>query len=108
MKTRVLVAFENEWRIFRDAIAYAIRIHRPRVEVAAAELSVLGSKVACFDPHLVSAAAGIPFNTADPPGENCPTPWPIWRGHLTVRTTSVSYLDDSAKYDFNSALNTVP
>lgn len=53
MKTRILVAFENEWRIFRDAIADAIQIRRPHVEVAAAELSVLGSKVADFDPHLV-------------------------------------------------------
>lgn len=53
MKIRVLVAFENECRIFRDAIAEALRIHRPRVEVAAAELGALRSKVAHFDPHLV-------------------------------------------------------
>lgn len=53
VKTRVLVAFENEYRIFQDAVADAIRILRPRVEVEAAELSVLASKVTSFDPHLV-------------------------------------------------------
>lgn len=53
VKTRVLVAFENECRIFQDAIANAIRVLRPRVEVEAVELSVLASKVTHFDPHLV-------------------------------------------------------
>ena len=62
-KTRVLVAFENESRVFRDAIASVIRINRPRVEVVAAELGVLGSKVAQFDPHLVICSQP---NTVDP------------------------------------------
>ena len=41
-KTRVLVAFEDEYRVYRDAIARSIRLHRPRVEVAVAELVRLG------------------------------------------------------------------
>jgi hypothetical protein len=64
-KTRVLVAFEKQSCVYRDAIASVIRINRPRVEVAAAELGMLGSKVAQFDPHLVICSQP---NTVDPSG----------------------------------------
>ena len=64
-KTRVLVAFEDEYRVYRDAIARSIRLHRPRVEVAVAELVRLGDEVARLDPHLVVCSRP---NTVEPNG----------------------------------------
>ncbi len=52
-KTRVLIAFEDEYRTYREFMASAVRMHRPRVEVVAAGLGGLGEKVTRFDPHLV-------------------------------------------------------
>lgn len=50
-KTHVLVAFEDEYRVYRDAIARSIWLHRPHVEVAIAELVRFGDEVARLDPH---------------------------------------------------------
>jgi hypothetical protein len=52
-KTRVLIAFEDEYRSYREFMASAVRMHRPSVEVMAAGLGGLGEKVTRFDPHLV-------------------------------------------------------
>jgi hypothetical protein len=43
---RVLVAFEDGYRVYRDAIARSIRLHRPRVEVTVTDLVRLGDEVA--------------------------------------------------------------
>lgn len=42
---RVLVAFKNEYRIYGEAIARAIRELRPSVEVTVAEAGTAGEKV---------------------------------------------------------------
>ncbi|QIN80146.1 hypothetical protein GBA65_18295 [Rubrobacter marinus] len=55
---RILVAFEDEYRAFRDAIAGAFRLLRPADEVETAELGTLRERVARFDPHLV--VTGLP------------------------------------------------
>lgn len=65
VKTRVLIAFEDEYHSYRSAIASAIRAHRPRVEVAVAGLVVLENEIARFDPHLVICSRP---NTVDPNG----------------------------------------
>lgn len=52
-KTRVLIAFEDEYRTYREFMASAVRMHRPAVEVVAAGLGGLGERVTRFDPHLV-------------------------------------------------------
>ncbi len=62
---RILVAFEDEYRAFRDAIALVLRTLRPGDEVEAAGLWVIGERLARFDPHLVIAS--VP-NAFDPGG----------------------------------------
>ena len=56
VEMRILVAFEDDYRVFGDAIADALGALRPGDEVEAAELGALGERVARFDPHLVVAS----------------------------------------------------
>ncbi len=65
VKIHILVAFKDEYRSFRDAIAVTFRTLRPGDEVEAAALGALGERVARFDPHLVIAS--LP-NAVDPWG----------------------------------------
>jgi hypothetical protein len=54
IRVRVLVAFEDTYRAYGDAIVRAIRSTYPRLEVlAVADLRELEAEVALFDPHLV-------------------------------------------------------
>ena len=55
IRGRVLVAFEDTYRAYGDAIVRAIRNSYPRLEVvvAVADLRELEAQVALFDPHLV-------------------------------------------------------
>ena len=64
VETRILVAFEDEYRAFREAIAEALRVLRPGDEVEAADLATIGERVARFDPHMVVAS----FPNAFEPG----------------------------------------
>ena len=59
-KTRILVAFEDEYRAYREFMAGAVRAHRPHVEVMVAGLCALGEEVARFDPDLVSLVRAPP------------------------------------------------
>jgi hypothetical protein len=52
-KIRVLVAFEDEYRTFRDVIAAAIGASRPHIEVATAGIEALAEEIARFDPQMV-------------------------------------------------------
>ncbi len=63
---RVLVAFENEYRIYGEAIARAIQELRPSVEVAVAEAGAVGEEVGRLLPELVISSqlktgAALPF-----------------------------------------------
>ena len=62
---RILVAFEDEYRVYRGVIAVAIRLQRPRAEVVVVDLYALGDEVVRFDPHLVICSQP---NTVDPGG----------------------------------------
>ena len=54
IRVRVLVAFEDTYRAYGDAIVRAIRNTYPRLEVVAlADVRELEAEVALFDPHLV-------------------------------------------------------
>lgn len=53
MGIRILVAFEDEYGSYRGVIAAAIKVLRPHVEVATAELEGLQQEVERFDPQLV-------------------------------------------------------
>ena len=64
-RMRVLVASEDEYRIYRDSIARAIRSARPRIEVAVCERRVLEAEVARFDPHLLICDPPIPIELVE-------------------------------------------
>jgi F420-dependent methylenetetrahydromethanopterin dehydrogenase len=47
------VALEDEYRTYRDTIATAIAVLRPRAKVETATLDDLGKQMKCFDPQVV-------------------------------------------------------
>jgi hypothetical protein len=62
---RILVAFEEDQRAYRDKIAAAIQMLRPGAEVETAELGGLGDHIERFDPELVIYTRA---NSVDPGG----------------------------------------
>jgi hypothetical protein len=62
---RILVAFEDDYRIYRDVIAASIRLLRPRAEVETAGLEALGEHIKRFEPELVICTRS---NSLDPSG----------------------------------------
>ena len=52
-RLRVLVAFEDARRAYREAIASAIGELRPAFEVRPASLADIGRELGRFDPHVV-------------------------------------------------------
>jgi hypothetical protein len=63
---RVLVAFEDDYRVYRDVIASAISISRPHIEVATAGLGRLTEVIVRFNPQMVVCSRP---NTLDPTGK---------------------------------------
>jgi hypothetical protein len=63
--TRILVAFEDEYRTYREVIAAGIRVLLPRAEMETAGLDALGEALERFDPQLVICSRP---NTVDPGG----------------------------------------
>jgi hypothetical protein len=61
----ILVAFEDDYRAYRDMIAAAIWMLRPHIEVATSGLERLGEHIERFDPQLVICTRA---NTVDPGG----------------------------------------
>ncbi len=61
----ILVAFEDDYRAYRDMIAAAIWMLRPHIEVETAGLERLGEHIERFDPQLVICTRA---NTVDPGG----------------------------------------
>ncbi len=57
-RTRVLVAYEDEYRAYREAIAAGVRLLRPRVEVSTAGPAELDAELERFGPHVV--VCGVP------------------------------------------------
>jgi hypothetical protein len=57
---RILVAFEDVYRTYRAVIAAAIKVLRPRVEVASAGLEDLEGEMAHFGPQLDISSRGKP------------------------------------------------
>src|SRR5919112_5991807 len=62
---RVLLAYEDEYRAYREVISAGIQIVRPHVEVEISSLEALGESIERFDPHLVICSQP---NTVDPGG----------------------------------------
>jgi hypothetical protein len=49
----VLVAFEDQYRVYREVIGAGIRVLRPQVEVTTTDLDDLEAEVARLDPQVV-------------------------------------------------------
>ncbi|MBA3615017.1 MAG: hypothetical protein M3491_10315 [Actinomycetota bacterium] len=62
---RILISYEEAYRVYSDALERAIRGLRPGAEVAACNLGSLGRRVESFDPDLVVSSRP---NTVDPGG----------------------------------------
>jgi hypothetical protein len=62
-KIKILVAFDDEYRSYRDVIASAIRILRPCTEVVTSDFDALEEELARFDPHLVICSCPRPANS---------------------------------------------
>ena len=62
---RVLVSFEEEHRLYMEAIAAAIRRFRSDVKVVTAEGEELESEMERFDPQLIITSPSIPDNLVD-------------------------------------------
>ena len=63
---RVLLVFEEEFRVYAEAIAEAIRTFRSHVEVALTNTRGLEAEVERFHPQLVISSSPIPSNPVDP------------------------------------------
>jgi hypothetical protein len=63
---RILLAFDEEHRLYIDAIADAIRTFRSYVEVAVTNTGELEAEVERFDPQIVICSSPIPTNPVDP------------------------------------------
>jgi hypothetical protein len=57
---RILVAFEDDYRAYADALAKAIRAARPHLDVSMVGLEPLLTEVARLDPHLVICSSPNP------------------------------------------------
>lgn len=57
-RTHVLVAFGDEYRAYREAIAAGVRLLRPHTEVSTAGPDDLGAELERFGPHMV--VCGVP------------------------------------------------
>ena len=57
---RILVAFEDDYRAYADALAKAISAARPLLEVATVGLEALQTEVARLDPHVIICSSPNP------------------------------------------------
>jgi hypothetical protein len=62
---RILLSFEKEHRVYMDAMAAAIRLLRPDVEIAVCDGEDLESELERLDPQLVITSHPVPENLAD-------------------------------------------
>ena len=71
IQTRVLVAFGDEYRAYREVIAAGVRLLRPHTEVSTAVPTDLEAKIALLDPQVV--VCGVPGRPD--PGSGSVTAW---------------------------------
>src|SRR5215204_3837671 len=65
IQIRVLVAFEDEYRVYGAAITGAVRRARSTYEVENVESGVLETEVRRFDPHLIISSLPAPTNSSE-------------------------------------------
>ena len=64
-KIRVLVAFEDNYRTYRQTIAACLQIRRPDVQVETAELANLEKKLEDFAPQVVICSGHRAMSSGD-------------------------------------------
>jgi ActR/RegA family two-component response regulator len=62
---RVLVAFEDDYRSYRETMATCLRIRRPDVEVETARLEVLNERLEEFAPEVVICSGDMAMYSDD-------------------------------------------
>jgi len=62
---RILISYEQSYRVYSDALERVIRGLRPEAEVVVCRLAEIGEQLESFDPHLVVSSGP---NTVDPGG----------------------------------------
>ena len=62
---RILLAFEDEYRVYVEAIAAALRTFRPDVEVALTDGRSLQAELERLDPQLLISGPPLPENPVD-------------------------------------------
>ena len=62
---RVLVAYENRYRFYREVLARTITYHRPHLQVRHDELEELGKGLVLFDPHTLVSSQPECLGTSD-------------------------------------------
>jgi hypothetical protein len=62
---RILISYEDSYRVYSDALGRAIGGLRPEADVASSRLAEIGDYLESFDPHLVVSSDP---NTVDPGG----------------------------------------
>jgi hypothetical protein len=62
---RILISYEEAYRVYGDALERVLRGLRPEAEVASCRLAEIGEQLEGFDPHLVISSRP---NTVDPGG----------------------------------------
>jgi len=62
---RILLSFEQKYRLYMEAMTAAIREFRPDVEVALVDGEELETEVERFDPQLVICSPPVPENPVD-------------------------------------------
>jgi hypothetical protein len=62
---RILISYEDAYRVYADVLERALSGLRPEAEVASCRLAEIGEQLEGFDPHLVISSRP---NTVDPGG----------------------------------------
>jgi hypothetical protein len=62
---RILISYEDAYRVYADALERALRGLPPEAEVTSCRLAEIGEQLEDFDPHLVVSSRP---NTVDPGG----------------------------------------
>jgi hypothetical protein len=65
VRIRVLVAFEDVYRAYREVIAAGIQVLRPQLEVTTTNLTDLEGEIARLDPQVVISSVDKPASVRD-------------------------------------------
>jgi hypothetical protein len=87
-----LVAFEDDYRTYREVFAAGIQILRPHLEVDTSSLATLGERIERFDPHLVICSQP---NTVDPGGRLAWVELSVYPGRLATVCVGGCYSERS-------------